>query len=110
MKLVSLVSLIVISLCSCQTRRESEGAAPSAAASSILPPLPPPPPVSSSTSLLGSSKPPAQNAASPKDFWYFEALSADGKRVLIRRLMDDKSLLHLRVVEVDSGATLEEAE
>jgi hypothetical protein len=46
----------------------------------------------------------------PAEHWYFEWLSRDGKRALLRRL-DTKSraTFHARMVDVDSGATMEEA-
>ncbi|MBX3199826.1 MAG: hypothetical protein KF894_16945 [Labilithrix sp.] len=52
---------------------------------------------------------PAAHAVDAEEHWYFEALSADGRRALLRQL-DPKSraTFHIRVVDVDSGRTLEE--
>lgn len=49
----------------------------------------------------------AQNAM---ERWYFEWLSKDGKRVLLRRLDVGGKSFHARVVEVDSGKTVDETE
>lgn len=48
-------------------------------------------------------------APSPAQHWYFEWLSEDGKRALLRRLDGDaRATLQTRVVDVDSGATVDE--
>lgn len=45
----------------------------------------------------------------PPEHWYFEWLSQDGKRALLRRLDGtSRSRFHARVVDVDSGATVAE--
>jgi hypothetical protein len=47
-------------------------------------------------------------AATPQH-WYFEALSADGKRALLRELDPaSRATFHVRVVDVDSGRDLDE--
>lgn len=44
------------------------------------------------------------------DHWYFESLSLDGRRALLRKLDPrNRATFHVRVVDVDSGRTLEEA-
>ena len=43
------------------------------------------------------------------DHWYFESLSLDGRRALLRKLDPrNRATFHVRVVDVDSGRTLEE--
>lgn|GEM_PF-2552420 len=43
------------------------------------------------------------------DHWYFESLSIDGRRALLRKLDPrNRATFHVRVVDVDSGRTLEE--
>lgn len=43
------------------------------------------------------------------DHWYFESLSSDGRRALLRKLDPlNRATFHVRVVDVDSGRTLEE--
>ncbi len=43
------------------------------------------------------------------DHWYFESLSVDGRRALLRKLDPrNRATFHVRVVDVDSGRTLEE--
>ncbi len=43
------------------------------------------------------------------DHWYFESLSGDGRRALLRQLdPKNRATFHVRVVDVDSGRTLEE--
>lgn len=43
------------------------------------------------------------------EHWYFEALSSDGRRALLRQLdPKNRATFHIRVVDVDSGRTLEE--
>lgn len=43
------------------------------------------------------------------DHWYFESLSSDGRRALLRQLDPlNRATFHIRVVDVDSGRTLEE--
>lgn len=57
--------------------------------------------------LLVSQK----SAAAPRttDHWYFESLSSDGKRALLRKLdLVNRSSFHVRVVEVETGKTIEE--
>lgn len=45
----------------------------------------------------------------PLEHWYFEWLSQDGKRALLRRLDGDaRTTLRTRVVDVDTGATVDE--
>jgi hypothetical protein len=52
---------------------------------------------------------PAVQAAEVPDHWYFEALSGDGRRALLRQLDPlNRATFHIRVVDVDSGRTLEE--
>lgn len=47
--------------------------------------------------------------APPPAHWYFESLSVDGKRALLRELDPAaRTAFHARVVEVDSGATLDD--
>jgi hypothetical protein len=66
----------------------------------LPPPLPPEPPIASET----IAPPP------PAEHWYFEWLAHDGKRALLRRLDHDaKSTFHARIVDVDTGATIDEA-
>ncbi len=49
------------------------------------------------------------HAADVDDHWYFESLSADGRRALLRQLdPENRATFHIRVVDVDSGRTLEE--
>jgi len=59
-----------------------------------------------------ASAPPAVVASAitgPSEHWYFEALSQDGQRALIRRLDGPaRGTLQTRIVDVDSGATLAE--
>ncbi|MBX3187783.1 MAG: hypothetical protein KF819_12240 [Labilithrix sp.] len=51
--------------------------------------------------------PPPRNA--PAEHWYFEWLSQDGKRALLRRFdAAARGTLQTRVVDVDSGATIED--
>lgn len=46
----------------------------------------------------------------PLEHWYFEWLSNDGKRALLRRIDPDaRSTFHARVVDVDTGALVDEA-
>lgn len=46
----------------------------------------------------------------PAEHWYFEWLSNDGKRALLRRLDPAaRSTFHARVVDVDTGKTVDEA-
>jgi hypothetical protein len=46
----------------------------------------------------------------PSEHWYFEWLSQDGKRALLRRIdASARTLFAARVVDVDTGATVEEA-
>jgi len=57
--------------------------------------------------------PPARTAAPREvvadEHWYFEALSSDGRRALLRQLdPKNRATFHIRVVDVDSGRTLEE--
>jgi hypothetical protein len=43
------------------------------------------------------------------DHWYFESLSSDGRRALLRKLDPlNRATFHVRIVDVDSGRTLEE--
>jgi hypothetical protein len=50
-----------------------------------------------------------RRAALPPEHWYFEWLSHDGQRALLRRLDGPaRGMLQTRVVDVDSGATLAE--
>jgi hypothetical protein len=51
---------------------------------------------------------PAQ--AADEAYWYFESLSADGQRALLREIDPSKShsMFHVRVVEVDSGNVVSE--
>ena len=74
-----------------------------AAAPAPLAPLPPPPP-SDVAPITAAAAAPA-----PPEHWYFEHLSRDGKRALLRRL-DSPSVgaLLTRIVDVDSGKTLAE--
>ena len=62
--------------------------------------------------VVPASTPPAALAptiAWPSEHWYFESLSQDGQRALIRRLDGPaRGTLQTRVVDVDSGATLAE--
>ena len=52
---------------------------------------------------------PSQPRAGPPEHWYFEWLSQDGQRALLRRLDGPaRGMLQTRVVDVDSGATLAE--
>lgn len=45
----------------------------------------------------------------PPELWYFEWLSQDGKRALLRRLdANAKSVFQARIVDVDTGSTIEE--
>ncbi|MBX3258322.1 MAG: hypothetical protein KF782_01275 [Labilithrix sp.] len=47
--------------------------------------------------------------AADEEHWYFESLSADGRRALLRQLdPESRATFHIRVVDVDSGRTLEE--
>jgi len=47
--------------------------------------------------------------AKPQEHWYFEWLSADGKRALLRRLDGDaRATLQTKIVDVDTGSTVEE--
>jgi hypothetical protein len=52
-----------------------------------------------------------QSAANELDqHWYFEALSSDGKRALLRELdLRARSTFHVRSIEIDTGAILDEA-
>ena len=44
-----------------------------------------------------------------EDHWYFESLSTDGRRALLRQLDPlNRATFHVRIVDVDSGRTLEE--
>lgn len=44
------------------------------------------------------------------DHWFFESISRDGRRALLRKLDPRaRATIHVRVVDVDSGRTLEEA-
>ena len=53
--------------------------------------------------------PSALAPAGPPEHWYFEWLSQDGQRALLRRLDGPaRGILQTRVVDVDSGATLAE--
>ena len=48
---------------------------------------------------------PSARAAGYEPHWYFESLSSDGKRALLRELDPEaRARFHVRVVEVDSGA------
>jgi len=48
---------------------------------------------------------PAAHAAGYEPHWYFESLSTDGKRALLRELDPaSRARFHVRVVEIDSGA------
>lgn len=57
---------------------------------------------------------PVRAAVAPReidldDHWYFESLSLDGRRALLRKLDPrNRATFHVRVVDVDSGRTLEE--
>jgi len=55
--------------------------------------------------------PPAPQATTiTTEHWYFESLSSDGKRALLRKLdVSQRSSFHVRVVDVESGKTLEES-
>ncbi len=45
----------------------------------------------------------------PHEHWYFESLSPDGKRALLRELDPEaRSVFHIRVVDVDGKQTLED--
>ncbi|MBX3206492.1 MAG: hypothetical protein KF764_15565 [Labilithrix sp.] len=51
----------------------------------------------------------APRAVEADEHWYFEALSSDGRRALLRQLdPQSRATFHIRVVDVDSGRTLEE--
>ena len=74
-----------------------------------------PTPVRVSSASLGPAGPlgvvplPSEPAR-PPEHWFFESLSSDGRRALLRRLDGDaRSTLQTRVVDVESGRTLAEA-
>lgn len=49
--------------------------------------------------------------AAPAEHWYFEALAANGRHALLRRLdPTGRSTLQTRIVDVDTGAVLEEVQ
>jgi hypothetical protein len=51
----------------------------------------------------------ASSEREAEEHWFFEALSSDGKRALLRQLEPgSRATFHIRVIEVDSGRTLEE--
>jgi hypothetical protein len=52
---------------------------------------------------------PAARSLEVDDHWYFESLSSDGRRALLRKLDPlNRATFHVRVVDVDSARTLEE--
>src|SRR4051812_15210842 len=70
--------------------------------------MPPPSPPANEPPLAGI-EPPAPEPRPPES-WFFESLSRDGKRALLRRLdVEWRAMFHARVVEVDTGRTLDEA-
>ncbi len=77
-----------------------------AACSGPRPPVAPPiVQTRSAAAVVAAPKPPA----GPPEHWYFEWLSRDGQRALLRRLDGGaRGMLQTRVVDVDSGATLAE--
>lgn len=59
--------------------------------------------------VVVAAPPPAPEPPPPEEHWYFEWLSQNGKRALLRRLDGDASTtLQTRVVDVDSGETVRE--
>ena len=83
----------------------------------LRPPLPDLTPASAPpvrTLSAAMTREPARAAAAPRevdldDHWYFESLSLDGRRALLRKLDPrNRATFHVRVVDVDSGRTLEE--
>jgi hypothetical protein len=65
-----------------------------------------PTPTATATSTATATATPTATAA--REHWFFEWLSPDGKRALVRRLDASRRSFHARVVDVDSGATLQE--
>jgi len=64
-----------------------------------------------SAAMPVSEKPkaPAHREIDLDDHWYFESLSPDGRRALLRKLDPRaRATFHVRIVDVDSGRTLEE--
>lgn len=64
------------------------------------------------TTLTSAAISGSREARSTSDaHWYFESLSPDGRRALLRELdLRARSSFHVRVVDVESGRTIEEAD
>jgi hypothetical protein len=79
----------------------------------LTPPVSAPAPAISApaqTATPAAPEPEPQVAQNAMERWYFEWLSKDGKRVLLRRLDVGGKSFHARVVDVDSGKTVDETE
>ena len=72
-------------------------------------PVAPVMPVASPPAITAAVVAPPPALSGPPEHWYFEWLSHDGQRALLRRLDGPaRGVLQTRVVDVDSGATLAE--
>jgi hypothetical protein len=66
--------------------------------------------VPQNTPRIESEPPVASEPPAASEHWYFESLSADSKRALLRELDPlARSTFHVRVVDVENGKTLDEA-